>query len=66
MKGSSEGTASKVGESQEEDCQESQERRTLNDASGDQGEATASQNWILILGSLKKAVLTKWLDRSHG
>lgn len=54
MKGSSEGTASKVGESQEEDCQESQERRTLNDASGDQGEATASQNWILILGSLKK------------
>lgn len=42
MKGSSEGKASKAGENQEEDCQESQERKTLNDTSGDQGETTAS------------------------
>lgn len=54
MKDSSEGTASKVGENQQEDYQGSQERRTVSDTSGDQGEATASQNWILRLGSLKE------------
>lgn len=54
MKGSSEGTASKLGKNQDEDCQGSQERRTLSDTSGDQGEVAASQNWILIWGSLKE------------
>lgn len=44
MKGFSEGMISKAGEKQEEDCQGSWERKTLSDTSGDQGEATESQN----------------------
>lgn len=37
-----------------EKCQGSRERKTLSDTSGDQGETTGSQNWMVILGSLKQ------------
>lgn len=54
MKAFQKGRVSKVRESQEEDCQGSQERRMLNDVRGDQGEVTGSQTQVVTWGSLKE------------